>query len=71
MSDKTVNTITVNEVEYEVDALSDDAKTHISNLRFTDNVIARLRGELAIAQTARVGYSNALQQALDAMKGEK
>lgn len=56
--------ITIDGQEYPIDELSDEAKAQITNLRVTDQEIARLQQQLAIAQTARVAYANALQKEL-------
>lgn len=54
------NTITIDGRSYAVDQLSEAAKTQITNVRITDQEIARLQIRLAIAQTARVAYARAL-----------
>ena len=41
-----------------------EAKAQLNMLAATDQEIARLNIQLAIAQTARIGYSNALNAAL-------
>lgn len=57
-------TITIDGKEYAVDALSENARNQITNLRVTDQEIVRLKQQLAIAQTARAAYANALQAEL-------
>ena len=61
-----MNSITINNQDYEVDSLSDDAKAQIQMLQFADQEIARLNAQLAVVQTARLAYSNALLAALPA-----
>lgn len=58
--------ITIDGVEYNAADLSDNAKNQIMNLRVTDQEIASLQQKLAIAQTARVAYANALSAELPA-----
>ena len=53
-------TITIDGVEYNAADLSENAKNQVMNLRVTDQEIASLQQKLAIAQTARVAYANAL-----------
>lgn len=60
----TTDTITINGEPYKVADLSENAKNQIMNLRVTDQEIARLQQQLAIAQTARAAYANALAQEL-------
>lgn len=58
-------TITIDGKEYAADDLSDNARTQIANLRVTDQEIARLQAQLAIAQTARMTYAGALKAELE------
>ena len=54
------STITIDGNVYALDALSANARAQIVNLRVTDQEIARLQTQLAIAQTARATYARAL-----------
>ena len=56
--------ITIDNKPYDLDSLSNDAKAQLGSLRFVDSEIARLQAQLAVMQTARVGYANALQAEL-------
>ena len=53
--------ITIDGKEYDPDQLSEAAKSQLTNVRVTDQEIARLQQQLAIAQTARQTYARALQ----------
>ena len=64
MSDDRKQTVTIDEVEYNIDDLSDEAKTQLLNLKFVDDKILQLNNEWAISDTARIGYTQALQQEL-------
>jgi hypothetical protein len=57
---ETPRTITIDGKEYAVDALSENARTQIGNLRGVDHEIARLKNQLAITQAARAFYAQAL-----------
>lgn len=59
-------TITIDNVEYTLDSLSDVVKQQLSNLRIVDQEIARLQTQLAIAQTARAVYANGVKSNLPA-----
>ena len=50
--------------EYNVSDLSDEAKAHIASIQFVDAQLQQLNNEWAVADTARIGYSNALKQEL-------
>ena len=59
--------ITIDNQEYDLDSLSDDAKSQLQMLQFSDQEISRLNAQLAIVQTARIAYSKALMAALPAV----
>ena len=61
-----MTTITIDDVSYELDMLSDDAKAQIQALQATDRKIAEAQQDLAILQTARNAYAMALQDLLPA-----
>ena len=59
------STITIDDTQYALDDLNANARSQIVNLRVTDQEIARLQTQLAIAQTARAAYAQALKAELD------
>lgn len=61
--------ITIDNKEYDTDHLSNEAKNQLANVQLTDQEIQRLQVQLAIAQTARNAYAQALSAAL-AMEGD-
>lgn len=63
--------ITIDNVEYDFDSLSTDAKNQFTSLQFVDQKLAQLQAEIAVFQTARIGYSKALKEALPDSKGKK
>ena len=56
--------ITIDDKNYEFDSLSEEAKAQINMLLATDQKLAELQRDLAIAQTARAAYARALTEAL-------
>lgn len=56
--------LTIDGIDYDPADLSDNARSQIANLRICDQEIARLQQQLAIAQTARAAYANALKAEL-------
>jgi len=60
-------TIKIDNVDYDTDTLSDEAKAQLGNLQFCDHELARLQARAAAMQTARMAYAKALQVALPAM----
>ena len=71
MADSTKNKVSIDGVEYKVSDLNDNAKNQIVNLRVTDQEIASLNQKLAIAQTARAAYANALAAEVAKLKEAK
>ena len=55
-----VKTWTINDKEYDLDDLSETAKSQIVNIQVVDGEIGRLNQQLAIMQTARNAYGKAL-----------
>jgi len=58
--------VTVDGKEYAIDSISEDAKAQLLSLQAVDRRIENLQEELAILQTARIAYGNALKNALEA-----
>ena len=56
--------VTIDGKEYDTDALSDEAKNNIQNVQYCEKKMGELRRELALAQTARNAYAQALKSAL-------
>ena len=57
-------TIKIDEKEYDVDQLSEEAKGQLGMLQFVDAELIRINAQSAVLQTARVGYSKALNEML-------
>lgn len=59
--DTNAQKITIDDVEYNLDDLSDDAKAQLLNLQFVETQLQQLNNEWAVSDTARIGYTNALK----------
>ena len=57
-------TIKIDEKDYEVDDLSDEAKAQVISLNFVDAELNRLQLKVAAMQTARNAYATALKSLL-------
>ena len=64
MAEDTDQKITIDEVDYNLSDLSDNAKAQLSSIQFVDAQIQQLNNEWAVADTARMGYTNALKAEL-------
>ena len=63
--DKKSQKVTIDDVEYDLDKLSDNAKAQIANMQFVDAQLLQLNNEWAVSDTARIGYTNALKAELE------
>lgn len=61
-------TIKIDGKDYDTEKLSAEAKAQLVSLRAADQEIQRLNVQLAIAQTARNAYANALKAVLPEAK---
>ena len=57
--------ITIDDVEYKLEDLSDSAKEQLTNIQFVDAQLQQLNNEWAVSDTARIGYTNALKAELE------
>ena len=62
-----MTTINIDNIEYDTDKLSDDAKAQLVSLQFCDQELQRLQAQAAAIQTARIAYAKALNDALPPM----
>ena len=60
--------ITIDDTEYKLDDLSDNAKAQLASIQFVDAQIQQLNNEWAVADTARIGYTRALKSELEKNK---
>jgi len=65
-----MTTIRIDDKEYAIDALSQEAKNQLASLQFVDNELARLQAQMATLQTARMAYAKALQESLPNFEGD-
>lgn len=60
-------TVTIDQVEYDLDDLTEEAKAQLQALQVVDRKLQELQETAAILQTARNAYSQALKQMLEGM----
>lgn len=56
--------ITLDNIEYDTDTFSPEAKNQLQSIQFVDSELARLNAQAAVLQTARIAYGKALKEAL-------
>lgn len=56
--------IKIDNQNYDLDTLSDEAKAQLQSIQFVDQELARLQAQTAVLQTARTAYAKALQASL-------
>ena len=59
-----MTTIKIDDKDYDLETLSDEAKNQLVSLQFVDAELQRLNAQAAVLQTARLAYANALKDAL-------
>jgi len=59
-----MTTIKIDNIDYDTDKLSDEAKPQLASIQFCDQELARLQAQSAALQTARIAYAKALQASL-------
>ncbi len=52
--------ITIDNKNYEIESLSEDARAQLASLQYVDAELVRLQAQLAAMQTARNAYASAL-----------
>ena len=60
--------ITVDNIEYNTEDLSDNGKAQLASLQFLDVQMKKLNSEIAVYQTARNAYIAALKAELEKAK---
>jgi len=61
-------TIKIDDKDYELETLTEEAKAQLGMIQFVDAELQRLTAQTAVLQTARLGYAKALNEALAASK---
>jgi hypothetical protein len=56
--------ISIDDKDYLLEELSEEAKAEIQSLQFCESEIARLNAQLAVVATARIAYRKALAELL-------
>ena len=63
-------TISIDGVEYDIESMSESARAQLASLQATDTKILHTQGDLAILQTARNAYAQALAALLQESEEE-
>ena len=71
MANNETHTITIDGKDYSLNDLSQNAKAQLANIQFVDTQIQQLNNEWAVADTARIGYTNALKAELENSRKEQ
>ena len=65
-----MTTIKIDNKEYDIDKLSDEAKAQLISLQFCDQELQRLQARAAAYQTACMAYAKALNEVLNPAMGD-
>jgi hypothetical protein len=60
-------TVTIDDKDYNLDKLSEEAKNQLVSLQYVDQELQKLNVQAAVLQTARMAYAQALKDALPLM----
>lgn len=60
--------ITVDGIDYNTEDLTDNGKAQLASLQFLEGQMAKLKNEVAVYQTARNAYAQALKAELDQLQ---
>ena len=63
--------ITIDDIEYNTEDLSDNGKAQLASLQFLENQMNKLQSEVAVYQTARMSYVAALKEELEKEEAKK
>lgn len=66
-----IQKITIDNVDYDLNNLSENARAQIKNIQFVDAQIQQLNNEWAVSDTARMGYAKALKKELSLIEGSE
>jgi len=67
-TENTISKVNIDGVEYNLDELTQEAREQLTNIQFVDAQIQQLNNEWAVADTARIGYTRALNTELAKLK---
>jgi len=67
-TENTISKVNIDGVEYKLDELTQEAREQLTNIQFVDAQIQQLNNEWAVADTARIGYTRALNTELAKLK---
>lgn len=56
--------VSIDGQDYQINDLTEGAKAQLANIQFVDTQLQQLNNELAVADTARIGYTAALKNEL-------
>ena len=68
--DSSNKTMEIDGVNYSLENLTENAKAQLANIHFVDMQLQQLNNEWAVADTARIGYQNALKTEINKMNNE-
>lgn len=60
-----MTTIKIDDKDYDLDKLSDNAKSQLISIQYCDQELQKLQLQAAAIQTARMAYANALKELLE------
>ncbi len=64
-----MTTVIIDNKEYDLESLSDECKAQLASIQFVDQELSRLQAQIAVLQTAKSTYAQALKASLPVIGG--
>ncbi len=62
-------TLKIDNKEYDLESLPDECKAQLASIQFVEQELARLQAQIAVLQTAKSTYAQALKASLPVIGG--
>ena len=64
-----MTTVNIDNKQYDLESLSDECKAQLASIQFVEQELARLQAQIAVLQTAKSTYAQALKSSLPVVGG--
>jgi hypothetical protein len=64
-----MTTVNIDNKQYDLESLSDECKAQLASIQFVEHELARLQAQIAVLQTAKSTYAQALKASLPVVGG--
>lgn len=64
-----MTTVNIDNKQYDLESLSDECKAQLASIQFVEQELSRLQAQIAVLQTAKSTYAQALKSSLPVVGG--